>query len=492
MSMIKVENLTFSYPSGAENIFENVNFQIDTDWKLGFIGRNGKGKTTFLQLLLGKYEYRGKIIANVHFDYFPFAVEHGEYLTFDIMREITPLSEDWEIIKEISLLEVEEDVLYQQFYTLSQGEQTKVMLAALFLKENEFLLIDEPTNHLDDAARATLCRYLNRKKGFILVSHDRHFLDGCIDHVLAINRANIEIQKGNFSTWWQNKEWQDGFEAARNAKLKKDISRMETAARQRAGWSDQVEKTKFGTKPADRGFIGHKAAKMMKSAKNLERRQQGMIEEKRGLLRNIDEQEALAISPLRYRENRVCAVSDLSVSYEGRRVFEGVGFEVCVGERVALQGKNGSGKSSILKLLCGQKLDHEGQLWVGSGVKLSYVSQSTEGLCGSLGDYAAEKGIEYTKLLTILRKLGFGREQFEKDISDFSGGQKKKVLLAGSLCEEAHLYLWDEPLNFIDVISRMQIEACILEYQPTLLFVEHDKRFCEKVATKVVSVGGEN
>lgn len=495
MSMIKVENLTFSHSSGYDNIFEDVNFQIDTNWKLGFVGRNGKGKTTFLHLLLGKYEYRGKISAGVHFDYFPFEVAHPDYLTFDIIRDITPMSEDWEIIKEMSLLDVGEDVLYQQFFTLSQGEQTKVMLAALFLKENEFLLIDEPTNHLDDAARAILCKYLNRKKGFILVSHDRHFLDGCVDHVLAINRANIEIQKGNFSTWWQNKEWQDGFEMAQNAKLKKGISQLEAAARQRAGWSDQVEKSKFGVKnsglKADRGYVGHKAAKMMKSAMNLERRQQGMIDEKKGLLKNIDEQEALAISPLKYRDNRVCSVTDLAVSYDGKVIFDGIHFEICVGERVALQGKNGCGKSSILKLLCGQKIDHTGTVRVGSGVKISYISQSTDELRGSLAEYADEKSIDYTQFLTILRKLGFSREQFEKDIADFSGGQKKKVLLAGSLCEQAHLYIWDEPLNFIDVISRMQIEDCILEYQPTLLFVEHDRIFCDKVATKKVEVDAE-
>lgn len=195
MSLIKAENLTFSYPGSFDLIFENAGFQIDTDWKLGFIGRNGKGKTTFLNLLLGKYPYSGVIQAHVGFSYFPFTVENPEDLAFDVAREIAPQAEDWQILRELFLLSVAEDVLYQPFSTLSQGEQTKLMLAALFLRKNEFLLIDEPTNHLDDGARTTLCGYLNRKKGFILVSHDRHFLDGCVDHILAINRANIQVQK---------------------------------------------------------------------------------------------------------------------------------------------------------------------------------------------------------------------------------------------------------------------------------------------------------
>ena len=117
---------------------------------------------------------------------------------------------------------MEADVLYRPFSTLSNGERTKVLLAAMFLKENRFLLIDEPTNHLDMEGRALVSRYLNTKKGFILVSHDRAFLDACTDHTLSINKTNIVIQKGNFSAWWEVKRMQDEYELAQNDKLKKD------------------------------------------------------------------------------------------------------------------------------------------------------------------------------------------------------------------------------------------------------------------------------
>ncbi|MDE5917759.1 MAG: ATP-binding cassette domain-containing protein, partial [Oscillospiraceae bacterium] len=173
MSMIKAESLTFSYPSSYDNIFENVNFQIDTDWKLGFVGRNGRGKTTFLNLLLGKYDYKGKIISSVQFDYFPYPVKDKTMLTEQILQEVCPAAESWELLRELSYLEVNHDVLWRPFDTLSNGEQTKVMLAALFLNEDRFLLIDEPTNHLDAQAREIVSSYLKRKKGFILVSHDR-------------------------------------------------------------------------------------------------------------------------------------------------------------------------------------------------------------------------------------------------------------------------------------------------------------------------------
>lgn len=164
MSLINVTNLTFSYDGNYDTIFENVSFQIDTDWKLGFTGRNGRGKTTFLNLLLGKYEYTGNISTNVNFEYFPYEVEEEENFTIDVIKEISPNSMDWEIMKELSMLDIDDNVLYRQFYTLSKGEQTKALLAAMFLKENSFLLIDEPTNHLDAEARKKLSNYLRKRK----------------------------------------------------------------------------------------------------------------------------------------------------------------------------------------------------------------------------------------------------------------------------------------------------------------------------------------
>lgn len=164
MSQIKISNLTFAYEGSYDNIFENVSFVIDTDWKLGFTGRNGRGKTTFFNLLLGKYIYSGSITSNVSFEYFPFEIQHSDYFTIDVIRDIAASAQDWEIMKELSLLGVNEDILYSQFETLSMGERTKTLIAAMFLKENSFLLIDEPTNHLDAEGRDILAKYLKKKK----------------------------------------------------------------------------------------------------------------------------------------------------------------------------------------------------------------------------------------------------------------------------------------------------------------------------------------
>ncbi|HWR05875.1 Lsa family ABC-F type ribosomal protection protein [Sporomusa sp.] len=492
MSLINVMHLTFGYDGSYDNIFENVSFQIDTDWKLGFTGRNARGKTTFLSLLLGKYEYSGTISAKVSFEYFPFKVTNPENSTIDVIENIYPDYLQWQVMRELSLLQVSEDVLYRPFDTLSNGEQTKVLLATSFLKENSFLLIDEPTNHLDMQARKIVSDYLRSKRGFILVSHDRAFLDNSVDHILSINKTNIEIQKGTFSSWWENKKMQDNFELAENEKLRKDITRLSSAAKRTSDWSDKVEKTKLGTRNSglrpDRGYLGHKAEKMMKRSKAIESRQQSAIEDKAKLLKNIESSERLKISQLNFHADRFIEIENVALFYAEKTACESVSFTIEQGDRVALCGKNGSGKSSLIKLICGENITYTGTFRKASQLKISYVSQDTSHLRGNLTDYATEHGIDESLFKAILRKLDFSRVQFEKDMSDFSGGQKKKVLIAKSLCEKAHLHVWDEPLNFIDVISRMQIEELLLEYSPTILFVEHDSEFCKNIATKIVDL----
>ena len=486
MSLIQVSNLTFAYEGSYNPIFENVSFQIDTNWRLGFTGRNGRGKTTFLNLLLGKFPYRGSISASVRFSYFPYEIPDKTHLAIDMVEEIYPDYQYWQLAKEMNLLQLEEDALYRPFGTLSNGEQTKLMLAVLFLKENNFLLIDEPTNHLDIQGRELVSRYLKSKKGFILVSHDRAFLDGCVDHILSINKANIEVCRGNFSTWYENKQRQDSFELSENEKLKREIRRLEGTAREKASWSDRAEATKIGNHVFDRGYVGHKAEKMMARSKAIEKRQNAAIEEKSKLLKNIERSDTLKIFQTPFHTKRLASLVDVSVCYGETPVCRGVTFDIQQGDRIVLQGANGSGKSSIIKLICGEQIPHTGELRIGTGLTISYVPQDASHLRGRLSGFARESGVDESLFLAMLAKLDVSKEQMEKDMSALSAGQKKKVLLARSICQSKNLHIWDEPMNYIDVISRMQIEELLLTFQPTILFVEHDKTFCDRIATKVV------
>ena len=486
MSLINVTNLTFAYDGSYENIFENVSFQLDTNWKLGFTGRNGRGKTTFLNLLLGKYEYRGSISTSVAFSYFPYHVTDQSILAIDAVEAMYPEYEYWRLAREMAKLQLDDAVLYRPYETLSNGEQTKLQLAVLFSKENHFLLIDEPTNHLDIRGRELVSRYLNSKKGFILVSHDRAFLDGCVDHILSINKANIEVCRGNFSTWYENKQRQDAFELSENEKLKREIRRLEGTAREKAAWSDRAEATKIGNHVFDRGYVGHKAEKMMARSKAIEKRQNAAIEEKSKLLKNIERSDTLKIFQTPFHTKRLASLVDVSVCYGETPVCRGVTFDIQQGDRIVLQGANGSGKSSIIKLICGEPIPHTGEARIGTGLTISYVPQDASHLRGRLSDFARESGVDESLFLAMLAKLDVSKEQMEKDMSALSAGQKKKVLLARSICQPKNLHIWDEPMNYIDVISRMQIEELLLTFQPTILFVEHDKTFCDRIATKVV------
>ena len=492
MALVSINNLSFSYDSNYDMIFENVSFQINTDWKLGLIGRNGKGKTTFLNILLGKYKFSGTISSNVTFEYFPYDVKNKNLNSMEIFKEMCSDSEEWEFLREISLLDIKEDIVYQPYKFLSNGEQTKILLAILFLKENNFLLIDEPTNHLDINSRKIIGEYLNRKKGFILVSHDRNLIDSCVNHILSINKRNIEIQKGNFSSWEKNKQQQDELEISQNEKLKKEITRLEKSSRKNALWSEKLEKSKNRLDVsktvgfADKGFIGAQAARIMKRSKSIEKRKNKLIEEKSELLHNIDINERLKIHPLQFHNSRLIEFENVYLFYGNNKICKNMNFIIERGDRILLKGKNGSGKSSVLKLILGEDIKYDGYIYKAKNLKISYVQQNTSNLTGNIFDYINEKQIDRTLFLSILRKMDFSRLQFEKDIGSFSEGQRKKILIATSLCEEAHLYIWDEPLNFIDILSRIQIENLILEYSPTLLFVEHDTIFSEKIATKVI------
>lgn len=514
MSQIDVKNLTFYYEGSPDNIFEHVSFSVDTDWKLGFLGRNGKGKTTFLKLLLGKYEYSGNICTSVRFDYFPYEIreEHMECCGSELLEDMKADCEFWRVCRELDRLDMDAEVLYRPFCTLSHGERTKVMLAVLFSGTGDFLLIDEPTSHLDQASRETVKAYLAGKKGYILVSHDRDLLDACVDHVLVLNRQTIEVQSGNFSSWWENKRRRDACSLAENEKHQKEIGKLKTAAARSRQWADKSERSKIGFDPikdpdhkGKRPYIGSKTKKMQSRVRQMELRIGREIEEKEGLLQDVEQITDLKMMPVRHHKDCLIRVDGYGLTYKGASepVFEGIRFALHQGERLFLHGENGCGKSSLIKaVLAGcslnreeafgeQNLTEHGVLETASGLVISCVNQDTSFLKGDIREFCQDRGLEESLFCAVLRQLDLERMQFVKPLEDYSEGQKKKVLLAASLMTPAHLYIWDEPLNYIDVFSRMQIEKLLLSCKPTMLVVEHDVRFRETIATKIINLSGK-
>lgn len=504
MAQINITNLTFGYEGSFDNIFENISFSIDTNWKLGFIGRNGKGKTTFLNILLGRYEYSGAISKTTVFDYFPYEILDKMYsmCASEFLIELKPECEEWHVIYELEKLNASAELLYRPFGSLSHGERTKVYLAILFSGENDFLLIDEPTNHLDQEARSVVKEYLMSKKGFILVSHDRDLLDACIDHVLVLSKKSLEIQSGNFSSWWENKRRKDQFSESENEKHLREIAALKRAVDQTSRWAQKSENSKIGFNPikehdrsiSTRAFIGAKTKKMQKRVKQYDQRMVRVIEEKEGLLQDIENPVQLKMNFLEYHKNTLIYAKDLLVKYgaDCPAVLREFDFEINRGERVFLHGKNGCGKSTFINaILSGSENNNflkTGELKVGVGLVVSYINQDTSFLHGDIKQFCMERELDESLFCALLRQLDMERVQFTKQLEDFSEGQKKKVLIAASLMTPAHIYIWDEPLNYIDVFTRMQIEELLLAYRPTMILVDHDSRFQEKIATRVVEM----
>ena len=479
MTQINIKNLTFGYDGSSYKIFDDISVTLDTDWKLALAGRNGRGKTTFLRLLRGELPYEGTITGVPTASVFP-----SEEETF---------APDWRVRKELNLMQADPDIMYRPFDTLSGGERTKLMLARLFSEDGIYPMIDEPTNHLDRVGREAVARYLASKDGFILISHDRHFLDQCTDHTLMITKTGFELTATTFSNWWDNNERRMESEKAQNEQLRKEIDSLEVSIRKNASWSAKAEASKsrkYSAKGAEdhfrRAYEGEKARKLMSLSKNLQRRNERKIEEKSSLLRDLEKSEKLKITGTEHHSRTPIIFKDLTLMRGENVVISGLDFEATRGSKISIQGPNGCGKSTLLKFILGQGVeegvDSFGDIYFAQGLKISYVSQETSDLQGELLDIAMLRGCDKTQFSTILIKMGFNAEMLKRDAQTLSLGQKKCVMIALSLCEKADLYIWDEPLNYIDIYMRKEIERLVKDSDITLLFVEHDKAFSDAVA----------
>lgn len=492
MGTIQIKNLSFRYAGMLTNLFDQLNLNIDESWKLGLIGRNGRGKTTFLKLLLGKYTYQGELNSSVDFNYFPQRIPDPTQLTKQVLLKIAGLddSELWRIQVEMDKLQLTDSVLERPFETLSPGERTKALLAVMFTDDQTFQLIDEPTNHLDIEGREVVADYLKHKRGFIVVSHDRHFIDQVIDHVLSIDRAKIQLFAGNYETWAAEYQRENQSELAEKQHLQKEIGRLKATANTMERWAGHAEGQKQKSRQSDqhanidKGFVSHKAAKVMKRSKNTLRRTEKDIEVQQSLLKNVDEVAPLKLNNIQPPQKYLLQVEGLQVQQAGTILNQPLSFDLKRGQRLILFGPNGMGKTTIVKVIMGDKeLLAGGTVNKPASLRISYLSQNFEDLNGSIQNYADQFGIELNDLLNTLRKLGFERAAFNEDLKDLSMGQKRKVSLARSLCEPANLYIWDEPLNYLDVITRKQIQDLILRKQPSMLIIDHDEAFIEAVKT---------
>ncbi len=511
MSTITLTHLTFAYP-GHDNLFTNQSIQLDTAWHLGLTGRNGRGKTTLLNLIRGKLH--GDSHTTVHvpasLTYFPQTVADPALDFWQIVDDIST-AELWEVEREVTLMGLPADCLYRPFSTLSGGEQTKLLLAVLFATPDAFPLIDEPTNHLDHAGREQVAAYLKQKhQGFIVISHDRAFLNQVTDHTLTIEKQQLILTQGNFDAYEQAKAIKDQTERDEQAKLHKDITRLKASSRDKHDWSlsresdihgDPHVKGSGGT--GHLGFVTARAARLMKKSKVLEHRMDKEVADKEALLKNVEFIDPLTLDYTPDHHQVLLRVRNLTLSFDGQPLFVPVSFELKRGERLAIVGPNGIGKSSLITAILqqatqtanvsGQQLPPflgtiTGEINLAQSARRGLVRQLYADNQGQLPAFAKERQLNYQDLLNNLHKLGVERTVFNVPIEQLSAGQQKKVELAASMATNAALYIWDEPLNYLDVFNQDQLIDVIKTVNPTMLLTEHDSHFIEEVATKTVEL----
>ena len=471
----------------AKPLFDNANFELDTSWRLGLLGRNGRGKTTLFKLLQNKLSYTGTLNVSVPLAYFPQPLGDQTKLALYCLQETGNFLE-WELKRELKLFKISEDLLWQPFNTLSGGEQTKLMLCALFCQADHFFLLDEPTNHLDLAGRKELVAYLKQKKqGFIIASHDRTFLNQTIDHTLVIERSQVRLENGDLASYEMQKKRRDSHDIQQNAKTRHELKRLKQAALTKENWASQAERQKQNNSHADKGFIGRRATKVMKRATALKSRAEEQIKQKETQLKNLEVSEPLSLNYRPTHKQVLVEAKDFTLAYE-KQLFSPLNFEVKAGEIVVLKGNNGSGKTSLFQaLLKSSKATVSGELSLNTQ-NISVVRQNFSTDRGTLKEFAQKRELDYTLLLTLLKKLGFERHTFDVLLENMSLGQQKKVQLAASLATPAELYLWDEPLNYLDTYNQDQLLTLLQETKPALLVIEHDQNFIDQIADTIVKL----
>ena len=519
MATIVCRKVSFGYDGAARNIFNDLDLLIDTGWRTALTGRNGRGKTTLLRLIHGDLlPDRGGLERPVETRRFPISVMEPRITAFEAAKDAAGPFREWEramsrlldaghdeptlarygalqsrfqeaggysidadLEGELEALDIGPRLRMRRFDTLSGGERTRCLLAGLFARQTGFPLIDEPTNHLDRSARERLAGYLRGKPGFMMVSHDRAFLDACIDHVIALNPDTVETHRCSFSTWRTQFLERLARQERENAGIRKEIGRLEGTARQRRGWADRRNSEKGARN--DR-----RAARVVKRAVVAEARAEKAIEERRQTLVDTERRYRLKLRTRVAPHGRRLATAENLVLVRGQPLFAPVSFQVRPGDRIAVIGPNGSGKTSLLELIAGEPHQCLGTFSCASRLGIARVRQQPRWTTGLLSDRLADEGIDQTRFRQVMAALGVRGDTLDQPIGSMSPGQRKKVELAGSFVVPAELLLWDEPLNFLDIDAREAIEDVVLRDAPTLVFVEHDAAFVDRVATQVVEL----
>ncbi|MCI9158012.1 MAG: ABC-F family ATP-binding cassette domain-containing protein [Lawsonibacter sp.] len=509
---ISVSGLVKEFEVGKK-ILDGLAFQVDTGERVGLLGPNGCGKTTFLRILTGEVHpdegdvmiapnKRMGLISQIPVYPTGYTVEDVLDTAFSPLHameeEMAALSQrmeegesdpallsrydklsaafqigggyetDTNKNKVCNGLSIPQDMRERPFDMLSGGEKTRVNLARLILEDTDILLLDEPTNHLDLRATEWLEEYLERFKGTVLaVSHDRYFLDKVVRRVVEIQEGKAEFYAGNYSFYAVEKERRYEEKLRQYEKEQAKIQQLEKAAEQLRIWA----------------YSGND--KIFKRAQSMEKRIERIRQTDKP---KKDRKMSVRFGEREFRGDEVLSIKGLGKSFGGRTLFSGVDLEVQGGERIALLGDNGTGKSTLIRILMGEEEPDVGKLRKGPTVKVGYLPQI-------IHFEHPERSLVDTMLYDLdctaqaardrLASFKFRGEDVFKPVSALSGGEQSRLRLCMLMDSKINLLILDEPTNHLDIQSREWIEEAVEEYEGNLLFVSHDRYFIDRFATRI-------
>ena len=513
MIEIQVNNLVKSFEVG-KNVLDGLTFQVDQGERVGLLGRNGAGKTTLFKILTGELDYdegtvvvgqgrRVGLISQIPVYPAGYTVEDVLRSAFArlqslaeemralearmaagesdpaILKRYGTLSERFEafggydtdvaVNKIANGLSIPDAQRQQLFDSLSGGEKTRVNLGRLILEDTDILLLDEPTNHLDLHATEWLEEYIRGFHGTVVtISHDRYFLDRTVTRVIEIQDGKAEFYSGNYSFYAVEKERRYQERMKQYEKEQAKIAQLEKAAEQLRVWA----------------FMG--MDKTYRRAISMEKRIERMrTTAKPTKARKMDAR----FSSAEFHGDEVLGIRNVSKSYGDKHLFEGISLKVEGGERIALIGDNGTGKSTLIKMIVGELYPDDGRIKTGPQVKEAYLPQIVRfdhpdwNLVENM--MAAKKGLSAQSARNRLAAYDFRGEDVFKPVSVLSGGEQSRLRLCMLMDDEINFLILDEPTNHLDIDSREWIEEAVEAYDGTLLFVSHDRYFINRFATRI-------
>ncbi|WP_140337860.1 ABC-F type ribosomal protection protein [Bacillus thuringiensis serovar sumiyoshiensis] len=515
MTICSVNNVTKSF--GGNTIFENISLEIKNGERVGLVGRNGSGKTTIFGLLTGResldagaiHMKKGTRIGHVaQIPKFDEAMTVYDVLSSafkvekELEKEMHALEKNMAVEQEQSALEklmerygvIQEkfaflggyeieanimkvanglqvtDLFSRVFTELSGGEQTKVSLAYMLVQKPDLLLLDEPTNHLDLFAVEWLEQFLKEYTGTVMViSHDRYFLDEVVTKIFDLEDGEIHVYHTNYSQFVEEKEEKLLQEFQAYQEQQKKIKKMKEAIKRLREWANQAN-------PPNEG--------LHKRARNMERALERIEKLKRPILER--KQMGLQFEGQERSGKDVVVMKEVSKGFAGRPLFEQANLHVRFQERAAIVGRNGTGKTTLLKLLLEEINPDVGEIRIGSSVKIGYLSQHTY---GNVKSNVLEAFREYVAVTEgearhILAKFLFYGPAVFKKVTQLSGGEKMRLRLAQLMYQDINFLILDEPTNHLDIESREVLEEALEQYNGTILAVSHDRYFLNKLFEK--------